>query len=124
MNDFMSSAGFFLLDSEKHFLLDVSEWNLQFYVETAWEQMILREKNFHSLQISLRQKWKIAWTSYAKKKPGFPLHSGKAASRRLAHIDSLLDYGKFMYGENAMWREIFTDHNKCLYIIQSGVSHN
>lgn len=65
----------------------------------------------------------MAWLLYTKK-PAFPLHKGKAACRQLAHIGSLLDYDKFMYGENAMWKEIFTDHNKCEYIIQSGVSHN
>lgn len=37
-----------------------------------------------------------------QKQPGFPLCSGKAACRRLAHTGSLLDYGKFRYGENAM----------------------
>lgn len=58
------------------------------------------------------------------KKPAFPMRGRKAACRRLAHIGSLLDYDKFMYGENALWKEIFTDHNKCEYIIQSGVSHN
>lgn len=120
----MSSAGFFTQDSEKHFLLDVSEWNLQFYVGTPKERhKIFLWGKLPFIAVLTQAEMKNCMNVVCKKQPGFPLQSGKAACRRLAHTGSLLDYGKFMYGENAMWREIFTDHNKCLYIIQSGVSH-